>query len=143
MPGISGYVQGANEAEGVSAEDQESDATGSQIVPGPGPNLTLLACRDTIAAGLLENTPGNLERWLKQTDEVKEGVYMPNYYEQGAINDEQVAELVTYLESLKPADGCPDEGLLVGGEVPRAEVEATDPRPDDPAGARAGTPIAQ
>ena len=36
--------------------------------PGPGPNLTLLACRDTIAAGVLENTPENLERWLKQTD---------------------------------------------------------------------------
>ncbi len=143
MPGLSGYVQGANETIGVSAEDQESDATGSEIVPGPGPNLTLLACRDTIAAGLLENTPENLERWLKQTDEVKEGVYMPNYYEQGAINDEQVAELVTYLESLKPADGCPDEGLLVGGKVPRAEVEATDPRPDDPSGAPNGTPIAQ
>jgi hypothetical protein len=55
---------------------------------------------------------------------------MPNYYEQGSINDEQVAELVTYLQNLKPADGCPDEDLLVGGEVPRAEVEATDPRPD-------------
>ncbi|MDF3043420.1 MAG: coxB, partial [Thermomicrobiales bacterium] len=95
MPGLSGYVQGANETIGVSAEDQETDATGSEIVPGPGPNLTLLACRDTIGAGLLENTPENMERWLKHTDEVKEGVYMPNYYEQGAINDEQVAELVT------------------------------------------------
>jgi hypothetical protein len=37
---------------------------------------------------------------------------------------------VTYLQSLKPADGCPDEGLLVGGEVPLAEVEATDPHPE-------------
>jgi cytochrome c oxidase subunit II len=139
MPALSGYVQGANETIGVSAEDQESDATGSEIVPGPGPNLTLLACRDTIGAGLLENTPENLERWLKHTDEVKEGVYMPNYYEQGTINDEQVAELVTYLQSLKPADGCPDEGLLVGGQLPAADVEATDPRPDS----GNGTPVAQ
>jgi cytochrome c oxidase subunit II len=131
MAGLSGYIQGrldTNEADAVSEENPQSAALDSQIIPGPGPNLTLLACRDTIAAGLLENTPENLERWLKHTDEVKEGVYMPNYYEQGSINDEQVAELVTYLESLKPADGCPDEGLLVGGAVPRADVEAADPR---------------
>jgi hypothetical protein len=46
------------------------------------------------------------------------------------LTDEQVDELVTYLQSLKPADGCPDEGLLVGGAVPPAEVEATDPHPE-------------
>jgi hypothetical protein len=141
MAGLSGYIQGrleTDEADAVAAQDQGS-APDSQIIPGPGPNLTLLACRDTIAAGLLENTPENLERWLKRTEEVKEGVYMPNYYEQGSINDEQVTELVTYLESLKPADGCPGDDLLVGGEVPRAEVEATDPRPNS----ADGTPIAQ
>ncbi|HZA91828.1 MAG TPA: c-type cytochrome, partial [Gemmatimonadales bacterium] len=92
---------------------------------------TLLACRDTIAAGVLENTPENLERWLKQTDQVKEGVYMPNYYTMDpGLTDEQVDELVTYLQSLKPADGCPDEDLLVGGQVAPAEVEATDPHPE-------------
>jgi cytochrome c oxidase subunit II len=141
MAGLSGYIQGpleTDEADAVAAQDQ-GGVTNPQIIPGPGPNLTLLACRDTIAAGLLENTPENLERWLKHTEEVKEGVYMPNYYEQGSINDEQVTELVTYLESLKPADGCPGEDLLVGGEVPRAEIEATDPRP----ASGIGTPIAQ
>src|SRR4029453_7799595 len=129
MAGLSGYIQGpldTDEADAVTAQDQ-GGATNPQIIPGPGPNLTLLACPDTIAAGLLENTPETLERWLKHTEEVKEGVYMPNYYEQGSINDEQVAELVTYLESLKPAEGCPDEGVLVGGAVPRADVEAADP----------------
>lgn len=90
-------------------------------VPGPGPNLTLLACRDTIGAGILVNTPANVEKWLKHTDEVKEGVYMPNYYKMG-MTDEQVAQLVEYLESLAPADGCPAPqpvgGVLapVGGE---------------------------
>jgi cytochrome c oxidase subunit 2 len=105
MPAISGYYN----------EDHE-------IVPGPGPNLTLLACRDTIGAGLLINNKENLERWLKQTDEVKEGVYMPNYYAQGQITDEQVSELADYLSSLKPAEGCPEAGLPVGGELAPARV---------------------
>ena len=43
---------------------------------------------------------------------------MPNYYTMDpGLTDEQVDELVTYLQSLKPADGCPDEDLLVGGQV--------------------------
>lgn len=82
---------------------------------GAGPDLTLLACRDTIAAGLLENTPENLAEWLKHTDEVKDGVYMPNYYAQGQIDDAAVAELVQYLMSLRPADGCPEDPP-VGGD---------------------------
>jgi cytochrome c oxidase subunit 2 len=110
MPAISGYLQ-------APIGTNEVDAPAEQIIAGPGPNLTLLACRDTIAAGLLVNSPENMETWLKHTDEVKEGVYMPNYYTQGTINDEQVAELVDYLESLKPAEGCPDAGLPVGGHL--------------------------
>jgi cytochrome c oxidase subunit 2 len=101
---------------GMSAISGYRDQDGN-IVPGPGPNLTLLACRDTIGAGILENTPQNIETWLKHTDEVKEGVYMPNYYKQG-LKDEQVAELVKYLSSLKPAGGCPDDGFPLGGTVP-------------------------
>jgi cytochrome c oxidase subunit II len=117
--------------QGMAVNSGYLDPQTGEVIRGPGPNLTLLACRDTIAAGVLENTPENLERWLKQTDQVKEGVYMPNYYTMDpGLTDEQVDELVTYLQSLKPADGCPDEDLLVGGEVPAAEVEATDPHPE-------------
>jgi cytochrome c oxidase subunit 2 len=108
MPAISGYYN----------EDRE-------IVPGPGPNLTLLGCRDTIGAGLLVNNKENLERWLKQTDEVKEGVYMPNYFKQGQITEEQAAELADYLSSLKPADGCPDAGMPVGSELAPVSSAAT------------------
>ncbi len=117
MPAISGYIQeplGTDEADAAAAQ---ASAPGEPIIAGPGPNLTMLACRDTIAAGLLINSPENMETWLKHTDEVKEGVYMPNYYKQGTINDEQVAELVAYLENLKPAEGCPDAGLPVGGHL--------------------------
>jgi cytochrome c oxidase subunit 2 len=117
--------------QGMGANSGYLDPESNEVIRGPGPNLTLLACRDTIAAGVLENTPENLERWLKETDRVKEGVYMPNYYTMDpGLTDEQVDELVTYLLSLKPADGCPDENLLVGGEVPAADIEATDPNPE-------------
>lgn len=95
-----------------------------EVVGGPGPNLTLLGCRDTIGAGILKNTPQNIETWLKHTETVKEGVWMPNYYTQGMINDEQVTELANYLSSLKPAEGCPDAGLPVGGTIPAASPVA-------------------
>jgi cytochrome c oxidase subunit 2 len=114
---------------GIESNPGYVDPLTQEVVPGPGPNLTLLACRDTIGAGILENTPENMETWLKRTDEVKEGVYMPNYYKQG-LTDEQVAELVEYLESLRPEDGCPGEDLLIGSEVPPAEAEALDPNED-------------
>ncbi len=100
---------------------------------GFGPNLTLIACRDTIGAGILENTPENMETWLKHTDQVKEGVFMPNYYDppQGeGLTDEQVADIVAYLDSLKPEEGCPGADLLVGSEVPPPAVEALDPNED-------------
>lgn len=128
MPAISGYLQeplGADEADEDATEDAETNATSYEVVAGPGPNLTLLACRDTIGAGLLKNTPENIERWLKQTDEVKEGVYMPNYYTQGQLTDEQVTELAEYLSNLKPAEGCPEAGLPVGSELAPVRAAAT------------------
>jgi cytochrome c oxidase subunit 2 len=82
---------------------------------GAGPNLTMFGCRHTIGAGILENTPENLKTWLEHTDQVKEGVYMPNYYKAGQIKDQQVAELVDYLGKLKPAGGCPPEQPFGGG----------------------------
>lgn len=115
--------------QGMSAISGYRDPDTHEVVGGPGPNLTLLACRDTIGAGILENTPQNLETWLKHTDEVKEGVYMPNYYKQG-LTDEQIQQLVTYLSSLKPATGCPDANLPVGSELPPVRVDAV------------GTPVA-
>ncbi len=116
-------AQSALQGIGANPGYVEEDGT---VFPGPGPNLTLMACRDTIGAGILENTPENMETWLKHTDEVKEGVYMPNYYDQG-LTDEQVAELVTYLENLRPAAGCPGDDLLIGSEVSPGVVEALDP----------------
>jgi cytochrome c oxidase subunit 2 len=112
--------------QGIAANPGYVDPLTHEPVPGPGPNLTLIGCRDTIGAGILENTPQNMETWLKHTDEVKEGVYMPNYYKQG-LTDEQIAELVDYLEGLRPADGCPGDDLSIGSEVAAPDVEALDP----------------
>jgi cytochrome c oxidase subunit 2 len=43
----------------------------------PGPDLTHLMSRQTIAAGVLANTPQNLAAWLRDPDAVKPGTTMP------------------------------------------------------------------
>lgn len=122
-PAAFGACLACHRISGTNAKVAQEGIGSNPYGLGAGPNLTLLACRDTIGAGILKNTPENIETWLKHTDEVKEGVYMPNYYKQG-LTDEQISELVTYLSSLKPAAGCPEEGLPVGGEIDPAAVEA-------------------
>jgi cytochrome c oxidase subunit 2 len=62
-----------------------------------GPDLTHVASRQTIAAGRLENTPGNLATWLLEPDLVKPGCKMPNLH----LPREQINSLVAYLETLK------------------------------------------
>ena len=60
-----------------------------------GPNLTHLAERKELGGGVLENTPGNLRRWLKNPQAIKPGCKMPNFN----LSDEQVQQLVAFLES--------------------------------------------
>lgn len=62
-----------------------------------GPDLTHLASRGQIGAGVLENTPEDLRRWLTDPQAVKPGVEMPNF----RFSAEQVAELTAYLETLR------------------------------------------
>jgi len=61
------------------------------------PDLTHLASRAQIGAGVLDNTPDNLRRWLRNPQDVKPGVLMPNF----EFTDPQVNELAAYLETLK------------------------------------------
>ncbi len=70
------------------------------------PNLTHFGSRTTLAAGLLDNTPENLERWLRNPDDVKPGNVMaaraPSYTTPAlALNQEDIKALVAYLHSLK------------------------------------------
>ena len=62
-----------------------------------GPNLTHLASRQTIAAGVLDNTPENLASWLRDPQAVKPGNHMPNLN----LSEAQINELVAYMETLK------------------------------------------
>lgn len=63
-----------------------------------GPDLTHFGSRETIGAGVLENTPENLEAWLRDPQAYKPGIVMPAY---GQLSDEQIRALVEYLEGLK------------------------------------------
>ncbi|MFM9107758.1 MAG: c-type cytochrome, partial [Chloroflexota bacterium] len=117
VPAAYGVCLVCHNINGTNANIAKNGLAGNPYGIQAGPNLTNLACRDTIAAGLLENTPENLRLWLTHTDEVKDGVYMPNYYKAGQISDQQVDELVAYLSSLKPADGCPKDPPVGGNPL--------------------------
>ena len=61
------------------------------------PDLTHLAERKTIGAGVIDNTPTELARWLKDPQAIKAGCHMPDTQ----LTDAQVADLVAYFETLK------------------------------------------
>ena len=74
----------------------------------PAPNLTNFGTRSTLAAGMLENDSRgkNLERWLRNPDDVKPGNRMGRlatvYRDEGeGMNDDDIAALAAYLLSLK------------------------------------------
>jgi cytochrome c oxidase subunit 2 len=62
-----------------------------------GPNLTHFGSRQTLAAGIMENTPENLHRWLKNPLAVKPASLMPNL----GLTDADIAALTAYLYRLK------------------------------------------
>jgi cytochrome c oxidase subunit 2 len=77
-----------------------------------GPNLSHLASRTTIGAGLFPNDPRHLARWIKNAPLMKPGVIMPAI---GAgqidpktkvasaikLTDAEIADIVAYLNTLK------------------------------------------
>lgn len=71
------------------------DGTAAQGIIGP--NLTHLGSRRTIAAGVMENTPDNLARWLADPQAVKPLNKMPKLN----LSQDDVNALVQYLSSLK------------------------------------------
>jgi cytochrome c oxidase subunit II len=64
---------------------------------GVAPDLTHVASRRQLAAGILENTPVNLRLWLKNPQHIKSGALMPDFN----LPDQQLDELVAYLETLQ------------------------------------------
>jgi cytochrome c oxidase subunit 2 len=61
------------------------------------PDLTHLASRRTIAAGLLPNTAGTLSGWVENAQGIKPGNLMPNQ----DLPAEQLSAVVAYLETLR------------------------------------------
>ena len=61
------------------------------------PDLTHIASRETLGAGVLDNTPRNLARWMQNPQLIKPACYMPNF----RLNGQQVQDLVAYLETLR------------------------------------------
>ncbi len=62
-----------------------------------GPDLTHLASRRQLAAGLLDNSPQNLARWLKNPQHIKPGALMPDFN----FTDQELDQLGEYLETLR------------------------------------------
>ncbi len=61
------------------------------------PDLTHVAERTTLGAGVLANTPRDLGRWLKDPQAIKTGCHMPDTQ----LTDAQVGDLVAYFETLR------------------------------------------
>lgn len=79
-----------------------------------GPNLTHLASRTTIAGAIYPNDAEHLARWVKNASAMKPGVTMPTFglgeYDPvsqhgivkfGGFTDQQIADIVAYLRTLK------------------------------------------
>ena len=77
-----------------------------------GPSLTHVGSRTTIAGGIYPNDTKHLARWIKNARWMKPGVLMPTIgkgqYDpmlkanlQQGLSDEQIADMVAYLQALK------------------------------------------
>ena len=68
-----------------------------------GPDLTLFGERLTVAAGILDNTEANLEKWIADVRSVKpipqEPRFMPTFA--GTLSEGQISDIAAYLRSLK------------------------------------------
>ena len=62
-----------------------------------GPDLTHIATRQAIGAGILPNNVGNLSGWIVNSQTIKPGNQMPPMY----LNGDDLNAVVAYLQSLK------------------------------------------
>ncbi|MEO6778678.1 MAG: cytochrome c oxidase subunit II [Gemmatimonadaceae bacterium] len=69
---------------------------GSNALGRIGPDLTHIASRQTIGAGLADNTQANMMRWVADAQSMKAGVLMPRM----DLRHDDVAAVVAYLATL-------------------------------------------
>ena len=72
----------------------------------PGPNLTDLRTRQTLAAGITDLTVENLRAWIKNPEDIKPGNWMYDkaaFYEDGGatLTDDNIDALIEYLLNLR------------------------------------------
>ncbi len=110
-------MEGSNALQGINAPQNM------------GPDLTMVACRESIAAGMLEMTPENLALWIKDPGAVKPGNFMATQIGPNGVqfDDAQIQELVDYIFSMQPEGGCtaPDGWAGGGMATPSASPVAT------------------
>lgn len=70
---------------------------GTEAVSTDGPDLTHLAARSTLAAGMLPNDRDHLLDWVRDPQAIKPGVAMPP----AELSADELADLVDYLEGLR------------------------------------------
>jgi cytochrome c oxidase subunit 2 len=102
-PAPTALLNGGDPVKGAQVFKQNACAachaiTGTDATGQLGPNLSHFGGRSIIGAGVLQNTPENLTRWIKNAPAVKPGVFMPVYNQ---LNDEDLRNLVAYIEGLK------------------------------------------
>jgi cytochrome c oxidase subunit 2 len=61
------------------------------------PDLTHLMSRETLASGMVPNTPENLRRWVADPQKIKPGCLMPAF----GLGDRERNEIVDYLQTLR------------------------------------------
>ncbi|RYG35887.1 MAG: cytochrome c oxidase subunit II [Burkholderiales bacterium] len=63
-----------------------------------GPDLTHLASRQTIAAGVIKNEPATLRRFIQHAGKMKPGLRMPDYHR---LSSQSVDAIASWLGSLR------------------------------------------
>ncbi len=66
-----------------------------------GPDLTHVGSRENIVAGWLPNTDENMQRWLRDPNDVKPDNVMGTVIKQGTLKDDEVDALTAYLRTLQ------------------------------------------
>ena len=62
-----------------------------------GPDLTHFASRSTMLAGMMDNTPVNVDKWLTDPQKVKPGAHMPRFI----FSKDSIQAITAYLSQLK------------------------------------------
>ena len=95
------------EIESVAQARLKQFLTGEENAAVPGPNLTDLRTRQTLAAGITDLTVENLKAWIRNPGDVKPGNMMYQnaaLYDEGgdaSLSDDEIDTLIEYLLNLR------------------------------------------